>query len=118
MKVFVSTTEFCRRKMLQKIKSDRIYATCCSDKILLHCQRFFTKLLQYTQSDLSLRVVVATCCHNWLLDVICHRKVLLQLTAYCVPTFIVHKQRMHTERDIRKQTFFAILIVNFGKISV
>ena len=105
VKVFVSTTEFCRRKMLQKIKSDRIYATCCSDKILLHCQRFFTKLLQYTQSDLSLRVVVATCCHNWLLDVICHRKVLLQLTAYCVPTFIVHKQRMHTERDIRKQTF-------------
>ena len=64
VKVFVSTTEFCRRKMLQKIKSDRIYATCCSNKILLHCQRFFTKVLQYTQSDLSLRVVVATCCHN------------------------------------------------------
>ena len=64
VKVFVSTTEFCRCKMLQKIKSDRICATCCGDKILLQCQRFVTKILLYTQSDLLLRGVVATCCLN------------------------------------------------------
>ena len=32
MKIFVSATEFCRSDMLQKIKSDRICATCRGDK--------------------------------------------------------------------------------------
>ena len=40
VKIYVSATEFCRSNMLQKIKSDRICATCCGDKILLQRQRF------------------------------------------------------------------------------
>ena len=55
MKIFVSATEFCRSDMLQKIKSDRICATCRGDKLLLqrhdaicHC-------------DVSPLLVAATC---------------------------------------------------------
>ena len=44
VKMFVSATEFCRSNMLQKIKSDRIYATCRGDKILLQRQRFSQNL--------------------------------------------------------------------------
>ena len=40
MKIIVSSTEFCRSNMLQKIKSDRICATCRGDKIPLQRQRF------------------------------------------------------------------------------
>ena len=66
--------------MLQKIKSDRICATCRRDKILLQGQRFFSKFLQYTRSDLSRQHVAATsrptCTHG----VICRRNWLLQLS--------------------------------------
>ena len=43
VKIFVSATEFCYRNMSQVIKSDGIYATCSSDKILLQRQRFSQK---------------------------------------------------------------------------
>ena len=73
LKIFVSATDFCRGHMLQKIKSDRICATCYGNKILLWRQRFsqkfsgthevichcdvslhyFSHPTLYTQSDLS-----------------------------------------------------------------
>ena len=40
---FECTGEFCRSNMLQKIKSDRICATCYGDIILLRRQRFSQK---------------------------------------------------------------------------
>ena len=45
VKIFVSSTEFCRSNMLQKIKSDRICVTCYDDniRILLQRQRFSQK---------------------------------------------------------------------------
>ena len=55
MKIFVSATEFCRSDMLQKIKSDRICATCRGDKLLL--QRH-DAICRY---DVSPLLVAATC---------------------------------------------------------
>ena len=41
VKIFVSAyDEFCHSNKLQKIKFDRICATCCGEKILLQRQRF------------------------------------------------------------------------------
>ena len=79
VKIFVSATEFCHSNMLQKIKSDRICATCRRDKILLQGQRFFSKFLQYTRSDLSRQHVAATSCRTCTHGVICRRNWLLQL---------------------------------------
>ena len=67
VKIFVSATEFYRRNMSQKIKSDRIFATYCGDKILLRRQRFSQKF---------------SSTHG----AICRRNVLLQLVARPVHT--------------------------------
>ena len=80
VKIFVSATEFCHSNMLQKIKSDRICATCRRHKILLQGQRFFSKFLQYTRSDLSPQHVAATSCWTCTHGVICRRNWLLQLS--------------------------------------
>ena len=80
VKIFVSATEFCHSNMLQKIKSDRICATCRHDKILFQGQRFFSKFLQYTRSDLSPQHVAATSCRTCTHGVICRRNWLLQLS--------------------------------------
>ena len=55
MKIFVSATEFCRSDMLQKIKSDRICATCRGDKLL--SQRHDA----ICRCDVSPLLVAATC---------------------------------------------------------
>ena len=55
MKIFVSATEFCRSDMLQKIKSDRICATCRGDKPL--SQRHDA----ICRCDVSPLLVAATC---------------------------------------------------------
>ena len=55
-KIFVSAAEFCCRKMLHKfnlidsVRLDTMTKFCCGDKIC-------AKILQYTQSDLSLQLV-------------------------------------------------------------
>ena len=82
VKISVSATEFCRSNMLQKIKSDRICATFCGDKILLQRQRFSpnfssthevlvpaicrcNKLLQLVAGPVHTELsVAATCCCN------------------------------------------------------
>ena len=55
--------KFCGN-MSQKIKSDRICATCCSAKFCCRDKDFFTKILQYTRSHLSLGCFAAMCCCN------------------------------------------------------
>ena len=55
VKIFVSATEFCRSDMLQKIKSDRICATCRGDKPL--SQRHDA----ICRCDVSPLLVAATC---------------------------------------------------------
>ena len=93
VKIFVAATEFCRLKKSHKFKSDLIFATCCSDKILLQRQRFSQKFSSTHEAicrcDVSPHLVAATsrptCTHG----VICRRDVLQQLVASCVPTFIV-----------------------------
>ena len=64
VKIFISATEFCRCKMSahQKIKSDRICATCRGDKILLQKERFFHKN--------SPGFVFAMCRRNVLLELV------------------------------------------------
>ena len=71
MKIFVSVTEFCRSSMSQKVKSDRIFGTCCGNKILLprqtlegicHCDVSLqcdpmTSRVTCTHSDLLLQLV-------------------------------------------------------------
>ena len=73
-----------------QIQSDLIFATCCSDKILLRRQRFSQNFCTHEaicRCDVSPhRVAVTsspTCSHG----VICRRDVLLQLVAKCVATF-------------------------------
>ena len=65
VKIVVSATEFCRSNMLQKIKSDRICATCRGDKILLQRQRFSQNFCSTHEAicrcDVSPRLVAATC---------------------------------------------------------
>ena len=65
MKIFVSATEFCHSNMLQKIKSDRICATCRGDKILLQGQRFYKISPVHTK-----RFVAAMCRRNMLLQLV------------------------------------------------
>ena len=65
MKIFVSATEFCHSNMLQKIKSDRICATCRGDKILLQEQRFYKISPVHTK-----RFVAAMCRRNMLLQLV------------------------------------------------
>ena len=91
MKIYVSATEFCSSNMSQTIKSDRICATFCGDKILSQRQRFSQKLTSTHE---------AICCRNMLLQlvtgpvypcihrVICRHDLLLQLVTQCVPTLI------------------------------
>ena len=55
MKIFVSATEFCRSDMLQKIKSDRICATCRGNKLLLQRHDAICRC------DVSPLLVAATC---------------------------------------------------------
>ena len=76
--------------MLQKIKSDRIYATCRGDKILLQRQRFSQNLSTIHEvidrCDVSPRHVAATSRRTCTHGVICHRNMLLQLVAGPVQT--------------------------------
>ena len=85
VKIFVSAKEFCRSNMLQKIKSDRIYATCCGDKILLQRQRFSQNFSRTHEAicccDVSSRHVAATSRRTRTHGVICRRDLLLQLVA-------------------------------------
>ena len=78
VKIFVSATEFYRRNMSQKIKSDRIFATYCGDKILLRGRRFSRKKIQKKKnSPVHTKRFVAA---------MCRRNVLLQLVARPVHT--------------------------------
>ena len=90
VKIFVSATEFYRRNMSQKIKSYRIFATYCGDKILLRRQRFSQKFSSTHEAicrcDVSPQRVAATsrptCTHG----VISRLDLLLQLVARPVHT--------------------------------
>ena len=57
-------SNFCHRNMSQNIKSDRIYAICCGDKIMLQRQRFSQKFSttheEIFRLDVSLQHVAAT----------------------------------------------------------
>ena len=94
VKIFVSATEFYRRNMSQKIKSDRVFATYCGDKILLRRQRFSQKFSSTHEAicrcDVSPQRVAATsrptCTHG----VISRLDLLLQLVA----------RPVHTERSV------------------
>ena len=83
LKIFVSLTVFCRGNMLQKIKSDRICATCYGNKILLQRQRFSQKFSVthevICRCDVSLQHVAATSHPTCTLVVICRHDLLLQL---------------------------------------
>ena len=80
-----SATEFCRSNMLQKIKSDRICATCRGDKILLQRQRFSQNFCSTHEAicrcDVSPQHVAATSCRTCTHGVICRRDLLLQPVA-------------------------------------
>ena len=85
-KIFVSTYhEFCRSNMLQKIKLDRICATCHGEKILLQRQRFLQNfssthkaICHYNVLPQHVAVTSRQTCTHW---VICCRQLLLQLVA-------------------------------------
>ena len=83
LKIFVSLTVFCRGNMLQKIKSDRICATCYGNKILLQRQRFSQKFSVthevICRCDVSLQHVAATSHPTCTHVVICRHDLLLQL---------------------------------------
>ena len=83
LKIFVSLTVFCRGNMLQKIKSDRICATCYGNKILLQRQRFSQKFSVTHEviyrCDVSLQHVAATSHPTCTHVVICRHDLLLQL---------------------------------------
>ena len=68
MKIFVSSTEFCRSNMSQKIKSDRICVTCYGNNIPLHRQRFSQKFSSTHKvicpCDVSLQRVTMTATTN------------------------------------------------------
>ena len=65
VKIFVSAREFCHSNMLQKIKSDRICATCRGDKNLLQGQRFYKISPVHTK-----QFVAAMCRRNMLLQLV------------------------------------------------
>ena len=75
--------EFYRSNMSKKIKSDRIYATCCGDKNFVAEAKIFTKILEYT-------------CMERFVTPICRYNVLLQLVARSVHTewFVVATCRL------------------------
>ena len=75
VKIFVSATEFCRSDTLQKIKSDRICATCRGNKILLQRHEAISRC------DVSPQHVAATSRRTCTHGVICRRYLLLQLVA-------------------------------------
>ena len=85
VKISVSATEFCRSNLLQKIKSDRICATCRGDKILLQRQRFSPNFSSTHEAicrcDVSPQHVAATSRRTCIHGVICRRDLLLQLVA-------------------------------------
>ena len=108
VKIFFSAREFCRSNMAQKIKSDNFCDLLRRQNSVAET-KIFTKILQYTRSDLSLRCVAATCYCNWSPDlftrsdmspqrvaatnrptcthgVICRLDLLLQLVARTVHT--------------------------------
>ena len=68
VKIFVSSKEFCRSNMSQKIKSDRICVTCYGNNIPLHRQRFSQKFSSTHKvicpCDVSLRRVTMTATTN------------------------------------------------------
>ena len=90
VKIFVSVTEFCRSNMLQKIKSDKICATCRGDKTLLQRERFSQNFSSTHEAicrcDVSPQHVAATSRRTCTHGEICRCDLLLQLDAYCVPT--------------------------------
>ena len=80
MKIFVSATEFCCSNMYKKKSnpSDRIFATCCGDEILLQKHRFSHKF-SGKRGDMSPQRVAATSRPTCTHAVICRRDFLLQL---------------------------------------
>ena len=75
VKISVPATEVCCSNMLQKIKSDRICATCRGDKILLKRQRvspnFSSRHEVICCCDVSPQHVAATSCRTCTHRVIC-----------------------------------------------
>ena len=65
MEIFVFATEFCGSNMSQKIKSDRICATCCGDKIFCRDKDF-----QKTSPIHTKGFAAAMCRHNMLLQLV------------------------------------------------
>ena len=93
VKILVAATEFCRSNKSHRFSLIWFFATCCSNKILSRRQRFSQKFSSTHEAicrcgDVLPHLVAATshptCTHG----VICYRDVLLQLVAWCVPTFI------------------------------
>ena len=119
---FVCSGEFCENfcrcnrilspQQVAQIQSDLIFCYLLQRQNSVTETKIFTKILQYTRSDLSLRcaphLVAATshltCTHG----VICHRDVLLQLVAWCVPTFNVQMSPSLT--DSLRCRYFEIIL--------
>ena len=102
MKIMVSPIEFCHHNMSQNIKSGRIYAICCSDKIMLLRQKFSQKFSStqeaHCRHDVLPQDVAATShltCINYTQGVICHCYMLLQLVAWCVLTLTVFNSQLY-----------------------
>ena len=104
----VCTGEFLWKSLL--LQQNFVIATSCTNSVwfdflwLVGVTKIFTKILQYTWSDLSLWPVASLCCCNYspdlyawsdLLPVICCRDVLLQIVALCVPTFNAWEWRIN-----------------------